>query len=139
MIIQSVRRRLDHVGIGLSLLCAVHCTLMPLILTSLPLWGLGFLANVYCEAAIITLSFIIASYSLIGGYKQTRSVGPLITLAVGFALIFAAQLLANEKYEWMLMVAGGLLVGSAHLYNWKVVHKASVKPHCCASSQCPNA
>jgi hypothetical protein len=43
--------RLDSIGITASTLCAIHCAAMPLLFTSLPLLGLGFLANAWVEWA----------------------------------------------------------------------------------------
>ena len=37
--------RLDHAGMTASILCAIHCAIVPLLITLLPLAGLGFLAN----------------------------------------------------------------------------------------------
>jgi hypothetical protein len=139
MINQIIRPKLDYIGISLSLLCALHCSLLPLLITSLPLWGLSFLANKYCEAGIITASFLIGVYSLICGYKRTKLTMPLALLAAGFTFILSAQFLADESYELKLMVAGGLLIAAAHFKNWKAMHKSSAKAPCCTKSQCPNA
>ncbi|MGI4730001.1 MAG: MerC domain-containing protein, partial [Janthinobacterium lividum] len=77
MIIQNILRRLDYLGIGLSLFCAVHCALLPLIITFLSLFGLGFLANEHWETGIIAVLFLVGCYSLIDGYKQTKLLAPL--------------------------------------------------------------
>ncbi|HEY2583370.1 MAG TPA: MerC domain-containing protein, partial [Mucilaginibacter sp.] len=47
---------LDNVGMTASVLCAIHCALVPLLITSLPLLGLGFLANPWLEWSMIILA-----------------------------------------------------------------------------------
>lgn len=134
-----IRQRLDHIGIGLSLLCALHCSLLPLLLTWLPLWGINFLANEFWETVIVATSFIVGCYSLVDGYKRTKAKTPLAILTTGFLFILTAQLLAEESYEQVLMVTGGLFVAAAHLKNWKALHhQSSVKPPCCSEHHCPN-
>ncbi|QJD98317.1 MerC domain-containing protein [Mucilaginibacter robiniae] len=132
-------RRLDHIGISLSLLCAIHCAMLPLILTVLPLLGLGFLASEYWEIGIIGSSLIVGCTSLISSYIKNRVVMPLLILVAGFTIITIGKLCITEAYEWMFMTAGGLLVATAHFYNWRLIHKEVESSTCCASNQCPNA
>jgi hypothetical protein len=41
--------KLDRIGMTASTACAIHCAAVPLLITSLPLIGLGFLANPWVE------------------------------------------------------------------------------------------
>jgi hypothetical protein len=92
------------------------------------MWGLGFLANEYWEAGIITSSFLIGCYSLIDGYKRTKLTAPLAILTAGFTFIFAAQFIVDQSFEWILMVSGGLLIATAHFKNWKATHSQYAAP-----------
>lgn len=136
MIFLQNHRRLDHLGIGLSLLCAIHCAFLPLILSSLPLLGISFLANPYWEVGMISASFLVACYSLFNGYKRTKTKKPLIILTIGFLFIMAAKSLVGEEQEWFLMVAGGLLIAIAHFVNWKLVHRFGEQQPCCSDNLC---
>ena len=75
----------DAIGIGASLACAVHCALLPLFLSSLPLFGINIINNNFFEAGMILLALCIGSYSLYHGYKKHHhSWIPLIVFFIGF-------------------------------------------------------
>jgi hypothetical protein len=79
--------RLDNIGMTASTLCAIHCAIVPLIFTSLPLLGLGFLANSWFEWGMIILAFIIGVSSISLSYFRThRRLLPLTLLGIGFAI-----------------------------------------------------
>jgi len=44
---------LDKVGIGASLLCAIHCALLPVLFTTLPLMGVELLKSKHVEPGFI--------------------------------------------------------------------------------------
>jgi MerC mercury resistance protein len=54
----------DALGIATSLVCAIHCAVLPLLLTSLPLFGINIIHNNFFEAGMITLAFLIGSLAL---------------------------------------------------------------------------
>ena len=60
----------DGVGATVSFACAVHCVAMPLLLASLPLLGLGFLATRGFEAGMIGIAFMLALVSLTWGLRR---------------------------------------------------------------------
>jgi len=108
----------DAWGIGASLACAIHCALLPLFLSSLPLFGINILHNVFFEAGMIVLALAIGSYSLYHGFKRHHhSYLPLLLFFSGFVFLVLKQFVA--AYEtWLLIPAVGLII-SAHLLNYK--------------------
>ena len=58
----------DGLGIATSLACAIHCIVLPLVLTSLPLFGINIIHNVYFEWAMIIIAFAVGVYALVHGY-----------------------------------------------------------------------
>ncbi|MFZ1857821.1 MAG: MerC domain-containing protein, partial [Chitinophagaceae bacterium] len=59
----------DALGIGASLACAIHCALLPLFLSSLPLFGVNIIHHIGFEVGMIVLAFCVGTYSLYHGYK----------------------------------------------------------------------
>ena len=103
-----------------SLICAVHCAAMPLIITLLPLIGLSFLANEWVEWTLIGISAALGVSSLCLGYRQHRSRRALAILSVGLALIVIghiAEKRITSAYGVSLLVLGGCTVASAHWVN----------------------
>ncbi len=110
--------RLDQLGITASIACAIHCALLPLLITSLPLLGLEFLANIWVEISMICLSLFIGTYALSTSYPKHKRIIPIAILVAGFLFIGSGHLLF-ETMEAILVPAGGLIIATAHWMNWK--------------------
>ena len=124
---QFVGLHLDFIGFGASVLCAVHCAALPLLLSHAALAGLQFLENPWIEYAIILLSLIIASKALIHGYhKHHRKLLPLILAVIGYILIGWGHVSEIEWGEILLTSCGGLAIAIAHFVNWKHLKQSSM-------------
>lgn len=108
----------DALGIGTSLACAIHCALLPLFLTSLPVLGIEIIDNVAFEYVMIALALCIGSFALIHGFRRHHhSLLPLLIFIVGMILLFAKQQW-HEYQFWFLPIAVILIVW-AHLLNFR--------------------
>lgn len=115
--------RLDTLGATASFLCAVHCALMPLVASLLPLAGLGFLADERTEWLLLAVSLTLGIKSLWPCYRYWHfKPQPLWLLAGGAGLLLSARLLLAEESPWEVptVVTGALLLVSAHLYNQRL-------------------
>ena len=114
---------LDRAGMAASLLCAVHCALLPFVVALLPLVGLSFLAHETTETVLLMLSAALAVGSLCLGYSAHRSRRAFAALSVGFALLALGRFAERNDLEgWGVtgVVLGGLAVASAHWINRKL-------------------
>ncbi|WP_231491835.1 MerC domain-containing protein [Pedobacter sp. Leaf170] len=119
---------LDSLGITASVLCAIHCALVPLLITFLPLWGLSFLANEWVEISMILVSLILGIWSLSISYrKEHRKIYPTVILVLGFALIAAGHFSGYDFLEPILIPIGGIVIATAHFINLKYVKSCTVK------------
>ena len=117
---QKLSPRLDNIGITASTICAVHCAVVPLVFTSLPLIGLGVLANVWVEWSMIIFALAIGVYSIGSSYRRTHHrVLPLMILVAGFITIMAGHLLVTGIAEAVVVPIGGLLIALAHFVNYR--------------------
>jgi len=120
------RFNLDILGMILSLACAVHCAIVPLVLMFGALTGLQFLADPMIEHTVIFGSMLIAAASLIPHYFHHKRKEVLIVATTGFALIFIGHSLGMVWLHTILMVAGGTAIAISHLLNLKyckTIHK----------------
>jgi hypothetical protein len=117
----------DAAGFFTSLLCAVHCSAVP-ILISFGLLSAGtWLHNHMIDWVVIGLGFVFASYSLVGDFKRRhRNPLPLIMALAGFGMLLLGMV---EHHGWMLVfsVLGGLSVASSHLLNFRLTRMITVK------------
>ena len=91
------RGAVDNAGVFLSTACAIHCVTVPMLVTFLPLLGLGFLASEPAEFAIVGAVLLAA------------------VLAMG--VIAAGYMAAEGGLEVILHVTGGVLLAATHLLN----------------------
>jgi hypothetical protein len=108
----------DAMGIAASVACAIHCAFLPLVMTSLPLFGINLIDHVGFEYFMIFLAFIIGVVALWHGFrKHHHSKVPLILFTSGILLLVAKQVWHDYQY-WILPFAVVAIV-SAHLLNFK--------------------
>jgi uncharacterized membrane protein len=107
----------DALGIAASLACAIHCALLPLFLTSLPIFGIELIDNLKFEVFMVIVAFAVGSYSLYHGWKKHHhSFWPIIIFSAGF--IFLSIRVAYHSELWLLVPAVVGIV-TAHLINYR--------------------
>ncbi|RWY47460.1 MerC domain-containing protein [Mucilaginibacter gilvus] len=111
---------LDNIGMTASTLCAIHCAVVPVIFTSLPLIGLSFLANPWIEWSMIILALFIGFYAISTSYLfKHRKVLPVILLLGGFTFILLGHTIIKGWPQFVMAPMGGLLIAFAHFVNYK--------------------
>ena len=109
----------DAFGIAASVACAIHCAVLPLILSSLPLFGVNIIENQGFEFIMIALAFIMGVYSLYHGRKKHHhSFYPMLLFAAGISLLFIKSML--HSHNLMLLLPAVSLVVIAHYLNYKL-------------------
>jgi hypothetical protein len=122
--------RLDSIGMTASTLCAIHCAVVPVLLTFLPLAGLGFLANPLFEWGMIILALLLGVSSIFLSYFRTHHrVLPLVLLITGFIIIIAGHIYLKGWIEAVVVPVGGLTIAIAHFINFKYVGACTNADH----------
>lgn len=119
----------DALGIGTSILCAIHCALLPVLMGSLPVFGVNIIHNLAFEWSMIAIAFAVGSYSLFHGYiKHHRSLVPVLIFSVGFIFLVLKQFFA--QYEVPFLIIAVVLIICAHFYNYRLCHRSKCSsPH----------
>ena len=121
----------DALGISASLACAIHCAVLPLFLSSLPVLGLEILHNKAFEYGMIMLAAVIGTISLSHGLrKHHHKKLPMIIFLGGISLLLTKEIFTDYEV-WLLMPAATMII-SAHILNYRYCRMAS---HC-HSSDC---
>ncbi len=116
---------LDKAGAAASLTCAVHCALMPVVVTLLPLLGLSFLADERTEWGLLGLSALLGLSSLCLGFREHRSRRALAVLAVGLTVLALGRVTEEHRVGAVgvvLVVLGGCIVATSHFLNRRLCH-----------------
>ena len=127
--IMNIKLNWDTLGIGTSVLCAIHCALLPVLMSTLPVFGVNIIHNVIFEWGMIILAFTVGSYSLFHGYiKQHRSLVPVLIFSFGFIFLVLKQFFT--AYEIPLLLVAVAWIISAHFYNYRLCHRSKCSsPH----------
>ncbi|MDP1842707.1 MAG: MerC domain-containing protein [Sediminibacterium sp.] len=112
----------DALGITASVACAIHCAVLPLFLSSLPLFGVNIIENLPFEYFMIGLAFTVGLYSLYHGFKKHHhSWLPLLFFGAGILML----LIKVSLHEWRfwLLVPSVLFIVLAHFLNFRLCRK----------------
>lgn len=121
---------LDIIALSSSLICAVHCAVIPVVLSFSSLTSLHFLENPYIEWTFISLGLVFVITSLWPSYNKVHhNKKPLLYAALGFALIASGRLNFTELWEIGNTVIGASLVSVAHYVNWKLLRTKDAHEH----------
>lgn len=120
---------LDRLGATGSLLCAVHCAVLPLLIALLPSLGIAAWLGEDFERGFVLFATALGLFSLIWGYRRHRGVRALRLLIPGLALLWVGVVYPPLHHavvaHAITMTLGGTLVGLAHVANLRL-HTAHV-------------
>ncbi len=111
-----LRRRLDVLGIGLAGLCALHCLATLVLISALGIGG-HFLLDENIHRIGLLLAFGVAAAAIGWGLLRHRRMLPFGVAMAGLALMAGALIVPHGTNEFMLTLAGVVLVSAAHLLN----------------------
>lgn len=121
-----MRALLDRLGAAGSLLCAIHCALLPVGFAVLPTLGLAAWAGEGFERAFVAFATLLGLFTVLWGYRRHRAVRALSLLVPGLLVLWAAVLYRPlheaEVPHAIAMTFGGTLVALAHLANLRLNH-----------------
>ncbi|HTL08326.1 MAG TPA: MerC domain-containing protein [Chitinophagaceae bacterium] len=114
----TTRFNWDALGITTSLACAIHCAVLPLLLTSLPVFGFDIIQNSLFEYSMILLAFAVGVYALSHGFrKHHQRLLPLTVFSIGILLLLAKQVW-HSLHIWLLVPAVVAII-VAHYLNYR--------------------
>ena len=123
---QRSHRLIDRFGAAGSLLCAIHCALLPIAIATLPALGIATWLGDGFEQGFVLFATCVGLFSVVWGYRRHGAVRALGLLLPGLAILWIGVLYSPLHHSlWphaIAMTLGGSLVGLAHLANLRLVH-----------------
>ena len=123
---RTTRSLLDRLGAVGSLLCAIHCALLPLVIAVLPSLGIAAWLGDDFERGFVIFATLLGLFSVIWGYRRHGAVRALGLLLPGLAVLWTGILYDPLHHALvphaLAMTFGGTLVGLAHLANLRLNH-----------------
>jgi hypothetical protein len=112
----SLRRRLDQLGIGLAGLCALHCLLTLVVISTLGLGG-HFLLDENIHRIGLALALGVAAVAIGWGMLRHGRMLPFLVALGGLVLMGAGLLVPHGTNEFLLTLVGVGIVSAAHWLN----------------------
>ena len=116
---QFIRRiNWDFMGMATSIACAIHCAILPLVITSLPIFGINIVNNSSFEWMMIGIAFMVGCYALAHGYhRHHKNMRPLLLFTTGFIFLILKQFFYTHEYLFLLPAVSFILC--AHFLNFR--------------------
>ena len=111
----------DRLGIALSVVCLVHCLLLPFAVAAIPLLAAPWLESNGVHIAMAVLLLPVALLAVIPGLRVHGRKSVAAAMLAGLSLIstaaFAGEALLTREWEIGLTVLGGAILVCAHAVN----------------------
>ena len=122
----TTRRLIDRIGATGSIVCAIHCALLPVAIAVLPSLGIAVWLGDGFEQAFVLFATLLGLFSVVWGYRRHGAIRALGLLVPGLAALWAGVLYAPLHHALVphavAMTLGGTLVGLAHVANLRLNH-----------------
>lgn len=110
-------KAIDYAGVAISSLCIIHCILLPLATSTLPIVGVisenEIVHKVLVLLAVIPAAFVFASVNESRFSRLIRLIG----LAGIVTLFLSAFVERFHDYEAVLTLVGATCLASAHIFR----------------------
>ena len=125
----AARPLADKAAIGLSLLCAVHCLALPIVIVLAPAVGSLAIADESFHLWMVAVVIPVSAYALVLGCRKHRRMSVLALGIVGLVVLGGSALfghdLVGEQGERTLTLIGALLIALSHFQNFRLCRSTS--------------
>lgn len=117
-----MRALADKLAVGLSIICAVHCLVLPLMLGLFPILASTSLHDTAFHQAMLWIVIPLSSIALGVGCRQHKDLYVIILGVLGLATLILTTLLGHSMLnlagERAFSLAGGIVLSTGHVRNY---------------------
>ena len=111
--------KLDLAGMGLSVVCAIHCLATPVLFSTLSVLGFEFLGHERFESGMIAAIALLAGFTFINGFRMHGKKGHFLLGVIGLAIFLLVRPFVDHSLEPYATLLGGTAFVLGHFLNWK--------------------
>lgn len=120
----GAQRIFDKAAIILSALCFLHCTLVPVIMLTMPLVWLGPLQGEHIHQLLIIGVLPFSLFALLLGCQKHRTWNILVLSSFGLLLLVIAALIGHDLFgeigEKLVTMIGSIILIIGHIRNFRM-------------------
>lgn len=141
---KRVRAAADILGVGLSVLCLIHCLVLPVLIAFAPVLLKNLPGDDATHRTLAVVIGLVGFLAFRSGYKVHRRRWLLWLFSLGLLLIAVAAALGEAVLtgygEAAITVVGGILLVTAHLFNHSFCRSCVVEDcnHSCSPAGARN-
>lgn len=125
--VASMKNRLTFPNISslLAILCAIHCALMPILVSITPVFASWLGGAHWMEWVLVGSALLMGSVPLVRGYLTHGELRPALLLITGFAWIVSPHILDMHAWEYIFSGIGAIFLVAAQIQNMQFTQKCS--------------
>ncbi|NND76834.1 MAG: MerC domain-containing protein [Flavobacteriales bacterium] len=114
------RLKLDTLGMGASIICAIHCAAVPFLVSISATVGLDIFQSHWFEFGILGLAFIFIAASLLPSFLKHRNALPLTLATLGLIAVIANHIIWGHS-SYILSFSGAIAIANGHYKNYQLM------------------
>ena len=128
-----LQEKADKFAIGVSLLCALHCAVLPSLWVLIPTFGLFGLDSEAVHLWMLVVVIPVSAVALTTGARKHGRYSLMILGIFGLLVLAAAVILGEHNLgqfgEKLVTVIGSVIVAGAHLRNYRFCRDTDCQCH----------
>lgn len=120
--------KLSRIGGWVSVVCAIHCMVSPVILGLIPIFHAESPVAEAFEKVLIGVSILVGVAAVATGYREHRRGSVVTVLVLSLLFLGAGLLTSSERLEPPLIVAGAMLMAATQFLNLRY-HRNCCRRH----------
>jgi hypothetical protein len=124
---KQIQAQADVLAVSLSVLCILHCLLIPVMVIAVPTMSSFFFVDEAFHIWMVVAVIPVSALALYRGWKKHLVLQVAVVGSIGLLIISCAAFLGHEYlseyWERFLTVIGTILIIFSHIWNyylWKV-------------------
>lgn len=114
------QRLLDGFAVTASMLCLIHCLLLPILLIALPVLATMLVVPEAFHTIAFAIALLTSLLAMASGHARHHRFGPVILAAAGLMLLgIGAFAIDSETAERIVTSVGAVTLAVAHVLNWR--------------------
>ncbi len=114
------QRLLDGFAVTASMLCLIHCLVLPILLIALPVLATMLIVPEEFHTIAFAIAMPTSVLAMASGHARHLRVGPAMLAGAGLILLGAgAFAVDSETVERIATSIGAVTLAVAHILNWR--------------------
>ncbi|BFM18074.1 MerC domain-containing protein [Maricurvus nonylphenolicus] len=121
---KTIQAYSDKAAISLSLLCALHCLAVPLLVVYLPTLALPALTGEALHLWLLVVVIPVSAFAMFLGCKQHQRYRLGFFVGTGLSVLFISAIFGHDWFgemgERVLTLVGSSIIAFGHFQNFKL-------------------